>query len=163
MFTRSNRLSYQAMSSGRTHSQVCPAFPTSLFLQYHISLRLLNSSVTTFRLFSITFHFGYSFRQPPRLFRSKFSRDNYMSVAEWTDSYDIKQGKILWSSFGKLAQVGCEPKTTKFSSEALTHWTIRPWVQVALKANFVQLLKSHRLFSVTFLFDYCLRQSPRLF
>ena len=37
-----------------------------------------------------------------------------MSVAEWTDSYDIKKGKILWSSYGKLAQVGFERTTTEF-------------------------------------------------
>ena len=45
----------------------------------------------------------------------------------------------------------------------LTDWAIRPWVQLALTANFVQILQLHHLFSVTFHFSYCLRHSPRLF
>ena len=50
------------------------------------------------------------------------------------------------------ARVGFEPMTTEFRS-----------VQLALRANFVQLLQFHHLFSVQFHFGYCLRQSPRLF
>ena len=40
-----NRLSYQAMSLTRTHSQLCTATPISSFAQCHISFRLLPSSV----------------------------------------------------------------------------------------------------------------------
>ena len=47
LFRHSNRLSYQAMSSTRTQSQPCTAIPTSLFIQCHISFRLLSSSVAT--------------------------------------------------------------------------------------------------------------------
>ena len=86
-----------------------------------------------------------------------------MSVAEWADTYGIPHWRILWSSYRKLAWVGFEPTTTEFRSDALTDWAIRPWVQLALRANFVQLLQFHCLFSVTFHFGYCLRQSPRLF
>ena len=75
----------------------------------------------------------------------------------------IHHWRILWSSFRKLAWVEFEPTTTEFRSDALTDWAIRPWVQLALRASFVQLLQFHRLFSVTFHFGYCLRQSPRLF
>ena len=62
-----------------------------------------------------------------------------------------------------LAWVGFEPTTTEFRSYALTDWAIRPWVQLALRANFVQLLQFHRLFSVTVHFGHCLCHSPRLF
>ena len=56
-----------------------------------------------------------------------------------------------------------EPTTTEFRSDAPTDWAIRSWVQLALRANFVQLLQFHPLFSVIFHFGYCLRQSPRFF
>ena len=71
--------------------------------------------------------------------------------------------RIPWSSYRKFARVGSEPTTTEFRSDTLTDWTIRPWVQLALRANFVQPLQFQCLFSVTFHFGYCLRQSPRLF
>ena len=54
--------------------------------------------------------------------------------------------------------MGFEPTTTEFRSDALTDWAIRPWVQLAPRANFVQLLQFHSLFSVTFHFG-CLRSS----
>ena len=47
---------------------------------------------------------------------------------------------LLWSSYRKLAWVGFEPTTTEFRSDALTDWAIRPWVQLALRAKFIQLL-----------------------
>ena len=53
--------------------------------------------------------------------------------------------------------------TTEFHSDALTNEAIRPWVQLALRANFVELLQFHHLLSVTFHFDYCLCQLPHLF
>ena len=56
-----------------------------------------------------------------------------------------------------------EITTTEFRSVALTIWTIRPWVQLALRDYFVQLIQFHCLFSVKFHFGYCLRQSPRVF
>ena len=78
----------------------------------------------------------------------------YMCIHHW---------QILWSSYRKFALVRFEPTTTEFRSDALTDWPIRSWVQLALRANFVQLLQFHCLFSVMFHFGYCLRQSPRLF
>ena len=71
--------------------------------------------------------------------------------------------RILWSSYRKLAWVGFESRTTEFRSSALTDWAIRPWIQFVLRASFVELLQFHRSFSVTFHFDYFLRQSPPLF
>ena len=82
-----------------------------------------------------------------------------MNVAEWVDTYGIHHWRILW----KMAWVGFEPTINEFRSDAVTDWAIRPWVQLALRANFVQLLQFYCLFSVTFNFGYCLRQSPRFF
>ena len=59
------------------------------------------------------------------------------------DTYGIHYWRILRSSYRKLAWVGFEPTTTEFRSDALTNWTIRPWVQLALRPNFVQLLEFH--------------------
>ena len=51
----------------------------------------------------------------------------------------IHHWRIIWSSYKKLAWVGFEPTTTEFRSDAPTDWAIRPWVVLALSANFVQL------------------------
>ena len=59
--------------------------------------------------------------------------------------------------------MGFEPTTTEFRSDTLTDWAIRPLVQLAFRANFVQLLHFHHLFNVWFHFGYYLRQSPRLY
>ena len=59
--------------------------------------------------------------------------------------YGIHHWRILRSSYRKLAWVGFEPTTTEFRSDALTDWAIKPWVQLALRANFVQLLQFHLL------------------
>ena len=112
-------------------------------------------------LFVITIHFGYCLRQSPRLFWSNVCWGNHISVAEWVDTYGIYHWRILWSSYKKLVWVGFEPTTTEFHSDALTDWAIRPWVQLTLSANFVQLLQFHRLVNVTFHFGCCLHQSPR--
>ena len=102
--------------------------------------------------FSVTFHFGYCFRQSSRLFSSNFYWGNHMSVAEWVDTYGIHHRRILWSSYRKLAWVGFDPTTTEFRSDTLTDWAVRSWVQLSLRANFEQPLQFHRLFSVTFHF-----------
>ena len=86
-----------------------------------------------------------------------------MSVAEWVDTYGIHHWRILWSSYRKFAWVGFKPMTTEFRSDAPSDWAIRPWVQLALRANFVQLPYFHRLFSATFHFGCCLRQSSFIF
>ena len=77
--------------------------------------------------------------------------------------YDIHHWRIIWSSYIKLARVGFEPTTTEFHSDTPTDWAIRPWVQLALTANFEQTVQFHRLFSVKLCFGCCLCHSPRLF
>ena len=47
--------------------------------------------------------------------------------------------------YRKFAWVGFEPTTTEFRSDAVTDWSIRLWVQLSLRANFVQLLQFHLL------------------
>ena len=51
--------------------------------------------------------------------------------------------KDFWSSYRKLAWVGFESRATEFSPDTLTYWAIRPWVQVQLRASFVQILQYH--------------------
>ena len=51
----------------------------------------------------------------------------------------IHHCQTLWSSYRKLAWVGYELTTTEFRSDALTNWAIRPWAQLALRANFVYI------------------------
>ena len=74
----------------------------------------------------------------------------------------IHHWQIFWSSYRTLAWVGFEPPTTEFCSNALTDWAMRPWVQLALRATFLQLLQFYQLFSVTFHFD-CLISSVATF
>ena len=70
--------------------------------------------------------------------------------------------RVVESSSRKLVWLGFEPATTEFHSEALTDWAIRPWAQLTLRANFVQLLQFHCLFSATFHFG-CLSSSMATF
>ena len=86
----------------------------------------------------------------------------YMQTFHYTNLI-FYHWKIIWSSYRKLTWVWFEPMTTEFRSDALTSWAIRPWVQLTLRANFVTLLRFHRLLSVRFYFGCCLRQSPRFF
>ena len=51
----------------------------------------------------------------------------------------------------------------EFHLDTVTDWAIKPWVQVALRANFVELLQWDRLFRVIFHFGHCLDQSPYFF
>ena len=66
-----------------------------------------------------------------------------MRAREWTDTYAIHYWRFLRSSYRKLASLGFEPTTTVFHSHALTDWAIRPSAQLALRANFLQLLQFH--------------------
>ena len=52
----------------------------------------------------------------------------------------------------KLAWVGFELTSTEFCSDTLSDWAIRPWVQLARRVNFLQLLQFHRLYSIRFYF-----------
>ena len=71
-----------------------------------------------------------------------------MSVAGWTHTYGIHHLSIFRSSYRKLAWMGFSPTTTEFCSDDLTGWATRPWVQLTLRANFVQLIQFHLLLSV---------------
>ena len=64
----------------------------------------------------------------------------YIYICIYTYIY-INIWRMFRSSYIKLSWVGFESMTTKFRSDALTNWAIRPWVQLTLRANFVQLLQ----------------------
>ena len=64
-------------------------------------------------------------------------------VAEWIDTYGIHHWRKFRSSYRKLAWVEFERTTTEFRGDALTDRAIRPWNQLALRANFVELLQFH--------------------
>ena len=69
-----------------------------------------------------------------------------MNVVEWTDTYGIHHWKVIWSSNSELARVGVELTTTEFRSDTPTDLATISWVQLALRANFVQLFQYHCLF-----------------
>ena len=69
-------------------------------------------------------------------------------VAEWIDTHCIHDWRIFRSSYRKLVRVGFKPTSTEFCPYALTDWSIRPWDQLALRVNFVQLLPVSSLCSV---------------
>ena len=73
---------------------------------------------------------------------------------------DIHHWIILRSNYRKLALVEIEPTIVKFCPDTLTDWAFGPWVQLILRANFLQF---HLLISVKFNFDNCLHQWPCLF
>ena len=73
------------------------------------------------------------------------SMHTYIYIYIWY-LYDIHHWRIFRSSHRKLALMGLEPTTTELRSGALTDWANRSWVELALRANFVQLLQFH-LFS----------------
>ena len=77
---------------------------------------------------------------------SSFS--SFFSCNSMPNRYGVHHRKVLWSSYRKLAWVGFEPTTNGFRSDVLTDWAIRPWVQLALRAKFIQLLQFHLLPSV---------------
>ena len=68
--------------------------------------------------------------------------------------YDTHHWGILWSSYRKLAWVGFEPTTTEFRSDAVTYWAIRPWVQLTLRASFLELLQFHRIYIIIYIYIY---------
>ena len=101
----------------------------------------LSSSVTY--VYLIDFFFFFSFE-----------------VAEWTDMYGIHHWMIVWSSYRKFPWVVFEPTIPEFRSDPLTDWALSPWVQLALTANFVQLLQFYLIFSIRlhFKFSFISRQ-----
>ena len=116
-----------------------------------LALRAILFSYFNFIVCSVSYFISaVSLCQLPRLLWWKFCVGNHMSVTEWANTYGIHDRRILWRAYGKLAWVVFEPMTSEFCSDALTDWAIRPWVKLALRANFLQLLKFHCVFSVTF-------------
>ena len=83
-------------------------------------------------------------------------------AAEWINTYGIQLWRIFTSSYRKLSWVGFESTTSEFCSDALTDWHIRPWVQLALRANFVQLLLFHLCPGFAFHFGSYVCQWPHL-
>ena len=112
------------MSSARSQSQLCTATPIS-------SLCSVFSFISVFAFVSRHICFKRSLAQVITL------------VAKWFYRYGIHHWRIFTSSYRKLSWVGFKPTTTEFRSDALTDWAIRPWAQLALRANFVQLLQFH--------------------
>ena len=55
------------------------------------------------------------------------------------------------------------PTVNEFHSDAVNDWGIKPWVQVAFRANFVELLQWDHLFRVIFHFGQFLRPLLRFF
>ena len=81
---------------------------------------------------------------------------NYLSVCLSIYLFIYLYGIHHWNnliSYIKLAWLEFEPTTTEFRSDAQTDWAIRPR----------GLLQFYLLFSLRFHFEYCSRQSPRLF
>ena len=87
-----------------------------------------------------TFHFGHCLCQSPHLLEAKSHTGNHVSsgINRYICYSPLNN---FWSSYRKLAWMGFEPMTTEFGLYALTDRAIRPWVQLALWANFMQLLQ----------------------
>ena len=88
------------------------------------------------------FLFCYCLLQWPHLLEAKSRTGNHASSG-MINTYGIHYWRKFRNSYKKLAWVGFEPMNTEFRSDALGNWAIRPCVQLALRANFVQLLQVH--------------------
>ena len=58
---------------------------------------------------------------------------------------DVYHWRNFRSTYRKLVWVGFEPTTTEFRSDAVPNWAIIPWVQPALRANFVYIYNKPNL------------------
>ena len=83
-FKRSNQLSYQAMSSTRTQTQLCTVAPMSSCVQCHISFRQFSSSVATFifiKIFVEVFTWVYWYERIYMVFTTEgFFRSKYRKL-----------------------------------------------------------------------------------
>ena len=95
-------------------------------------------------------------------FHQRFPVGNHMSVFKWSETYGILLWQNLQCCYRKLAWVWFEPTTTECNSVTLSHWAIGSWILLALRSNFSQLLRFHRMFSVTFYLG-CLPSSVATF
>ena len=117
LFTHSNWLSYQAMSSTRSQSQFWAGTPIS------------------FLCLVFKFHFRLCLHQAWHLLEVDSHTGNNVSTG------GTQQWRIFRSSYIKLAWLRFEPTTTEFCSDALTDWAFKPWVQLVLRGNSLQLLQ----------------------
>ena len=117
------------MSYSSTQSRLCTATPITSFVQCSRFI-----SVVAF----VSYHIFFKLN-PAKVI---------MLEVEWIDTYGINHWRIFRSNYRMLAWIGFEPMTTEVHSDALTNWAIRPWYKLALKANILQLLQLHFLFSV---------------
>ena len=112
------------MSSAPTQSQLCTNTPVSCLCPI------------------FTFDFGHCLRESPDLLEAKSRIANH--VTRGMNRYIwYSPLKDFWGSYRKLAWLGFEPTTTEIRSDGLADWALRPWFQLALRANFVQLLQYH--------------------
>ena len=119
-FRHSNRLSCQAKSLTRSQRLLCTTTPISSLCSV------------------ITFQFGlFAFVSRHICFKQSFAQVITLAV-EWIDTYGIHHWRSFITSYLNLTWVGFESRTTEFRSDALTDLAIRPWVQLALRANLVQ-------------------------
>ena len=72
------------------------------------------------------------------------------------DTYGIHHWRITWSSYRRLAWVRLEPMTSEFCSDALTDWTINPWVRT------YPFCSSWRIQSKLFLNKYFLEHAKKI-
>ena len=124
------------MSSNRSQSQFWAGTPIS-------SLCLV-----------FKFHFCLCLRQALHLLEVNSHTGNNVSTG------GTHQWRIFRSSYIKLAWLGFEPTTTEFRSDALTDWAFKPWVQLALRGNSLQLLQIYLFvlrsrFTLVFSFVRC--------
>ena len=112
-----------------------------------LGLRAKIIQLLQFHLFSQCSH--YCLCQSPHWFKQNLAKVVTV-VAEWIDG--IHYRRIFKSSYRKLSWVRFEPTKTEFHSETLTNRAISSWVQLALRANFVQLLQFNLFISIHVLF-----------
>ena len=67
-----------------------------------------------------------------------------LTLRIWDLNSDVIDSFLLSHMFDLTIYIVYIISYTEFRSDALTVWAIRPWVQLALRANFVQLLQFHR-------------------
>ena len=107
------------MSWIRSERQLCIATPVSSFVQCQLSFWLVSSLAVAFIIIKV------------------FLRKSHECSGR-TDTYGIDHWRVLWRRDRNFSCVGFESTTTEFRSNAPTDWAIRQWVQLALRAKFVQ-------------------------
>ena len=112
------------------------------------------------RFVSVRFHFSYCLHMSPRLSLFEVCLRLSHECSRMNDTYGIHHWRILWISYKMLAWVGFEPTTNEFCLDGLTNWAIRPWVELVLRANFVQVFWFHPFFQCEVFFRLLLSSLP---